>query len=222
MEIWKDVIGLENNYQISNIGRIKSKTPRYKNKEFLKTQINTFGYVTIKLFKKTYFFHKIIAKAFIPNNKNKPFINHIDGNKQNNKIENLEWCTASENNFHACRTGLAGGVKHNKSKLNEQDIAFIRTNYKPYDEVYGEKNMALKYNMSSSAIANIVNGKYYKFEGGKIRTEKFKLNDEAVKYIKSKYIPYDKTYGATPLSKKFNVSIARISTLCKNKKMEVL
>lgn len=118
-EIWKDIKGYEGLYQISSFGNVKS-LDRYiinKNgdkqffpKKYL-TQGFSNGYLKVTLSKnnkqKTFRVHILVAKAFIPNHKNKSEVNHIDGNKSNNRIDNLEWNTRSENELHAYRNGLA-------------------------------------------------------------------------------------------------------------------
>lgn len=119
-EEWKTIKGYEEKYEVSNLGRIKS-LPRYVNnhtgqllvkEKIIKQQINHKGYAVVTLGnrksgnKKTMFVHRLVAKAFIPNPKNLPQINHIDGNKLNNRIENLEWCDNSYNQIHAYKTGL--------------------------------------------------------------------------------------------------------------------
>ena len=114
-EIWQDIKGYEGIYQVSNIGRIKSLARETRNgsckkEKILKTQIDKKGYLTIDLRKnkqrKSYKVHRLVALAFIQNLDNKPQINHIDGNKRNNKIENLEWCTNSENQIHSYKNNL--------------------------------------------------------------------------------------------------------------------
>lgn len=104
-EIWKDVPGYENLYRVSNLGKIINSKGR-----ILKQRIDHDGYLDIKLCKngieKRYKVHRLVAFAFINPNCNKPHINHIDCNKQNNSIDNLEWCTISENMKHAYREGL--------------------------------------------------------------------------------------------------------------------
>ena len=111
-EIWKDVIGYEGLYKISNYGIVKS-LPRNgcgSKEKIISKQLNNCGYMTVLLNKanirKRHLVHRIIAFAFIPNEFNKPDINHIDGNKANNNINNLEWVTKSENVIHSMKNGL--------------------------------------------------------------------------------------------------------------------
>lgn len=118
-EVWKPIEGYEGLYEVSNLGRIKSlrrdvaiPNPRlgtvgYRTyPERIKPCVeNRHGYYQVTLSKeaksRTLRVHRLVALAFIPNPDNKPYINHIDGNKKNNRVSNLEWCTASENNWHA-------------------------------------------------------------------------------------------------------------------------
>ena len=112
-EIWLPIKGYEGLYEISNLGRVKS-LPKVRGRavtgeKILKSHVVN-GYEMVMLCRNYKTFnasvHRLVAQAFIPNPKNKPHINHIDGNKANNNIENLEWCTPSENMMHAYRTGL--------------------------------------------------------------------------------------------------------------------
>ena len=107
-EIWKDVKGYEGYYQISNYGRLKS----FKvdgNGKILKLTNKNGDYFSVVLQgkgkeRRSTRIHRLVAEAFIPNPDNKPQINHIDGNKQNNHINNLEWCTSKYNIAHAIKT----------------------------------------------------------------------------------------------------------------------
>ena len=102
-EEWRDIEQFKGEYQISNFGRIRN----YRTKKVLKNYISPEGYICNSLRHSkeerthTVRVHRLIAEAFIPNPNNYPIINHIDGNKQNNNIENLEWCTAQHNIQHS-------------------------------------------------------------------------------------------------------------------------
>lgn len=106
-EEWRDIPGYEGRYQISNLHRVKSLPKRTRKGERLMfPKISTAGYLTVGLFDKegkkhTCQVHRLIAEAFIPNPESKPCVNHIDGDKRNNSIENLEWVTYKENTGHA-------------------------------------------------------------------------------------------------------------------------
>jgi len=108
----KDIEGFRGRYCITEFGKIWSY-PKYRRNKgvWLKPQPNSNGYLCVilqgantKPFNKS--IHRIMAEAFIPNPCNKPWINHIDGDKHNNNLKNLEWCTAKENSQHAVKTGL--------------------------------------------------------------------------------------------------------------------
>ena len=124
MEIWKDINGYEGYYQISNKGNVRS-VDRFdgvhdRTGTVIKPNLKSNGYLQVGLRKhsqrKYIGVHRLVAIHFIDNPENKPQVNHIDGNKQNNTVENLEWVTAKENQQHATRIGLRDnmlkGEKH--------------------------------------------------------------------------------------------------------------
>lgn len=132
IEIWKDVIGYEGLYQVSNFSRIKSlrkesKMPRGRGvqiyeEKILTNCINSNGYYLIGLWKnrirKNKAPHILAAQVFIPNPENKPCVNHKDLNKLNCHISNLEWCTHKENTLHAYKNGVMTGTFKPKKVLN--------------------------------------------------------------------------------------------------------
>lgn len=108
-EIWKDVVGYEGRYKVSNLGNVMSM--RYRGHEGARLMRQTAhhgGYKVVGIGKETKsrFVHVLVAKAFVDNPDGKPFVNHIDGDKHNNRADNLEWVTALENIRHAIKTGL--------------------------------------------------------------------------------------------------------------------
>jgi hypothetical protein len=108
--------------------------------------------------------HRLVATAFIPNHDNLPEVNHRDGDKSNNCVSNLEWCTRSENLTHAFRTGLnrqLKGTDNPQSKLTEKDVVFIRKNAKPYDKEFSYAALARKFNVSEPTIKEVVWRKSY-------------------------------------------------------------
>lgn len=177
-EVWKEIPNTYGLLFISNKGRAKRKTkrgvsingrPTHYREQILKLHPVGQGYVNLTAFYETEGgkinintrLHRLVALAFIPNTENKPFINHIDGNKLNNSVENLEWCTQQENVDHALKIGLikTGKESNNGRKLTQADVDFIRCNFIPF-----ENNTWLwkKYKISPTHLKNIVKNKKWK------------------------------------------------------------
>lgn len=162
---WKEVKGYEGRYIISNYGEVIS-LPRYKNnksklqyvepKEILQYVNKNNGYIYVMLCKngkqKNIRLHRLVAEAFIPNSENLLQINHIDGNKQNNKVNNLEWCNQSQNEIHAYKLGLI--KNRNKIKVRQYDLDdnFIK-------EFESMKEASKETGVSISNISQCINNK---------------------------------------------------------------
>ena len=122
MEKWKDIAGYEGRYQASDLGNIKSLISN----KILKPRIDKNGYFKVILYtgngdKKEFRLHRLIAETFIPNPENFPQVNHINEDKTNNAVDNLEWCTSLQNNNHGTRNerirphAIAAGMKSAKA-----------------------------------------------------------------------------------------------------------
>lgn len=129
MEIWKDIKGYEGKYKVSNKGRVKSLKRLDSINHLIKTRILKQGggqYPNVVLSKngvaKTFLIHRLVATAFIENPKRKPCVNHIDENKSNNNVENLEWVTYSENQNHATKNKRCSLKMKNHPSISKEVI----------------------------------------------------------------------------------------------------
>lgn len=158
MEIWKDVVGFEDYFKISNYGNVWSK----RTSRLLKQHKSKTGYMSISSRiggKKgkciCLKIHRMVAEAFLDNLENKPQVNHKDGVKDYNYVENLEWCNNSENIRHAYDTGLKkarSGFEHYNSNLSEDQVNYIRLNYIPKCKINGARALGKKFNVAHSTI----------------------------------------------------------------------
>ncbi len=166
---WKSVPGYEEEYQISNTGLIKSlarvvksnSTNHWytKSEKLLKPEIMNSGYYRVQLLKNgiinRFLVHRLVAKVFIPNPLDKPEVNHKDGNKLNNHVENLEWVTISENKKHALATGLRN-PKLAATYIPENIRFLIKKEYIKGSKLHGCIALGLKYNIGKQSVLNIV------------------------------------------------------------------
>lgn len=141
-------------YIVTKNGEVFNK----RNGRQVKPQINGTGYYRVSIGGKLQFVHRVVAKLYIPNPENKPQVNHKDGNKLNNNVENLEWVTNKENSTHALKTGLQPIEEKSKmAKLTRPQVQFIKS----HDEMT-RKELADLFNISENTISDIRNGRTWK------------------------------------------------------------
>lgn len=172
IEEWKDIPGFEGTYQASTLGRIKS-LPKLVNhngggkrkvaEKVFNIRLNVYGYCVVTVYSKGEMKSKrsnrLVALTFIPNPENKPYVNHINGIKTDDRPVNLEWCTAQENSIHAVKMGLLKnssmrGEKHNTFKLTFKQVQEIR---RLKSEGGNLKEISSFFNISKDHALKIIN-----------------------------------------------------------------
>jgi len=178
-EVWKDIEGYEGYYQVSNKGRVRSldrkiktrnrwgKHTRLQKGKILKPAPDDYGYLGVGLCvdsnSVTKPIHRLVAEAFVDNPENKPQVNHIDGVKKHNNVDNIEWVTCSENIIHSFKMGMSKpmqGEKCGTSKLKREEVLEIRAAYNL--GCFTHKELADAYNVNRRHIGRIVNRKRWK------------------------------------------------------------
>ena len=163
-EIWNGIVyqgrSYGDFYEVSNSGKIRNTNTR----KILKAHINKCGYYQVAISlgsrgrKKTVKLHKAVAETFICNPREVHFVNHIDGNKLNNNVKNLEWVTAKENTVHAREHGLLAcqrpGYLHSKAKLSANDIIEIKKLHKNGHTV---RDIGQRFGVHHSSVSRILN-----------------------------------------------------------------
>lgn len=171
MEIWVSITGHRGLYEVSNFGNVNSleKIVTYKNGKVYKYEEkilklnNSNGYKTVSLVKNkvktTHMVHRLVAVAFISNPDNRPYVNHIDGNRSNNHYKNLEWSTNSENQLHSYSilgNRAVNGERNGRSKLDAVSVMKIR---ELSETGLTEKEISNMFGISKSLVGLIKNGK---------------------------------------------------------------
>lgn len=168
-ETWKDIVGYEGLYEISNTGKVRNAKTKFERKQ----SIHHTGYWRLTLIRgkgyekklTTISTHILLAKAFIPNPANKPQVNHIDGDKLNNSLDNLEWVTNGENQIHAYAMGLQKrrfyGTKNPKNKLTDEQALAV------FNSTGHRRDVAEEFGISVSQYEHIKRGRSWSHLTGK-------------------------------------------------------
>jgi hypothetical protein len=182
LEVWKDIKDYEGIYQVSNFGNVKSldrevapnnRVPYWRKGKICKQSKSNLGYMTVGFtvnnVKVNKYVHRLVAETFITNWCNHPQVNHVDCDKTNNRMYNLEWCTNSQNQIHATKNGLNklhlhrvaySGEENGRSLLTKEQVLEIKQKYIPYK--YSAKKLSKEYNVSESCITHILNNTSWK------------------------------------------------------------
>ena len=165
MEIWREIDNYDGNYQISSYGGVKTTSNEFTRKErILSALITPKGYHRVRLYKnnksKFIYIHRLVALYFLPNIDNKEEVNHIDGDKNNNNVNNLEWSTHKENMDHSIVNGLSTqGIKNSHSKLTEIQVIDIFNKAK---SGVSTNDLTKEYNVSKTCIDGIKSKRQWK------------------------------------------------------------
>ena len=192
-EEWRDIAGYEGLYKVSNKGEVmrmaqdiigKYGDVYHKPEHLLKQSqggkgaSEGKGYLQVNLFRggkmRAHRIHRLVAGAFIPNPFLLPQVNHIDGNKLNNCVDNLEWCDAHHNVRHAYAAGLMkgkNGESNGSHKLSQDAVDFIRSVYEPRTVRLGAQAFGKAFGVNRHTIERIAEGKSWKVDNSKLVEE---------------------------------------------------
>ena len=156
--------------------------------------------------------HKVLMETFVPNQYDKSQVNHIDGNKLNNSLSNLEWVTSKENIEHAIKNGLI------KTRLNKEDVIWIRKVFNPDDKEYNYMGLSKLFNVDKKTIRGVIQNKTWKGIG---ESSKFcdcdyvtKSRDKIdIKWLCDNYCKNKDGFGLKQMAKHFGVSIGLVRNI---------
>lgn len=212
IEEWREVFS---GYFVSTFGNIESIKRGKRRRLSPKTRGNGYLEATFSIDGKTksVLVHRLVAEAFIPNPENKPQINHINGVKTDNRVENLEWATATENILHALATGLMI-VRQNednpRAKFTNEQVRYIREN----PDGLTCTQLGEKFDVAHTTISAIQLGYAYGTAGGKIRDRiDTRIPDEVREQIRAEYIPRKHGHGSYALAKKYGLGVTTIKKI---------
>lgn len=212
MEFWREIF---DGYFVSTFGKVESIKRGKRRRLSPKTKKN--GYLEVALSingrRKCCLIHRLVALAFIPNPDDKPEVNHVNGDKTDNRVENLEWATASENQCHAYATGLQT-VRRNEdasaAKFTNEQVRFIRDN----PQGLSRAEIARMFDVHQTTISAIQLGHAYGTAGGRIRKPiDTRIPNEIRERIRAEYIPHKRGHGTTVLARKYGLGITTIKQI---------
>ena len=152
MNKWKTILS-HTNYEASIDGKIRNKRT---------LAIIEGGYNRRYLRALGKDIHRLVAETWLPNPNNYPQVNHINGNRYDNRVENLEWCTAEHNVRHSYKTGLNKGPKKGEdsscAKLDNKTIDYIKSIHKPFTKQFGTRALAIKFGVNECWLSSVLNG----------------------------------------------------------------
>lgn len=158
---WQPIAGWADRYEVSRDGQV-----RHRDGRLLKQWKNSHGYMLVRLSspRRVARVHRLVAEAFAPNPHSKPFVNHINNDRADNRAENLEWCTQQENLAHAARQGRMQrdywlGRRSPNARLTDTDVAAIRAEYAAGGISW--ETLGKRYAISKRAIGRIIQGESY-------------------------------------------------------------
>ena len=175
-EEWKDIQGYEGKYQVSTLGRVKSLAriiykghyQAFYSEKIMIAYLEKNGYLSTRLYdgnnkNKKILIHRIVAQAFLSNPEKKAQVNHKNGDKTNNRIENLEWATCKENINHAIQIGIINnkGENNAKAKLTDKDASEVKRLY--LKENMKQRDIAKIFNISQTTVWSVVHGRVYSY-----------------------------------------------------------